>query len=83
LIKGLANKMEKTIFMCSNILSVVQQLYDHIGIVNQGWLITLGTVDDIIAQTGTKTLEEAFIAMSGGVEEKRLLAWRGQRSADA
>lgn len=76
-------RMGKTIFMCSNILSVVQQLYDHIGRVNQGRLITLGTVDDIVAQTGTKTLEEAFIAMSDGVEEKRLLAWRGQRSAGA
>jgi hypothetical protein len=37
-------------------------------------------VDEIIAQTGTKTLEEAFIAITGGVEEKELLAWREQKS---
>jgi len=38
-------------------------------------------VDEIIAQAGTKTLEEAFIAITGGVEEKELLAWREHRGA--
>ena len=36
----------------------------------------VGTIKEIIAQTKTKTLEEAFIAVTGGVEEKELLAWR-------
>ena len=40
-------------------------------------------LDEIIAQTGTKTLEEAFIALTGGVEEKELLAWREQKGAHA
>jgi len=40
-------------------------------------------VDEIIAQTKTKTLEEAFIAITGGVEEKELLAWREQKGASA
>jgi len=40
-------------------------------------------VDEIFAQTGTKTLEEAFIAITGGVEEKELLAWREQKGAGA
>jgi hypothetical protein len=40
-------------------------------------------VGDIIAQTGTKTLEEAFIAITGGIEEKELLAWREQRGGSA
>jgi len=61
----------------------VEELCDRIGIINQGKLIALGTVDEIIAQTGTKTLEEAFIAITGGVEEKELLAWREQKGAGA
>ena len=79
LIKGLADKVGKTIFICSHILPVVEELCDRIGIINQGKLIAVGTVGDIIAQTGTNTLEEAFIAMTGGIEEKELLAWREQR----
>ncbi len=82
LIKKLADSAGKTIFICSHILPVVQELCDRIGIINQGRLIALGTVDEIIAQAGTKTLEEAFIAITGGVEEKELLAWREQRGAN-
>jgi len=83
LIKKLADTAGKTIFICSHILPVVEELCDRIGIINQGRLIALGTVDEIIAQTGTKTLEEAFIALTGGVEEKELLAWRKLKSASA
>ena len=83
LIKKLADSAGKTIFICSHILPIVEELCDRIGIINQGRLIALGTVDEIIAQTKTKTLEEAFIAITGGVEEKELLAWREHKIADA
>ncbi len=83
LIKKLANSAGKTIFICSHILPIVEELCDRIGIINQGKLVALGTVDEIIAQTKTKTLEEAFIAVTGGVEEKELLAWREHRGAEA
>jgi len=82
LIKKLADSARKTIFICSHILPLVEELCDRIGIINQGRLIALGTVDEIIALTGTKTLEKAFIALTGGVEEKELLAWREHRGAD-
>jgi len=83
LIKKLADTAGKTIFICSHILPVVEELCDRIGIINQGKLIALGTIDEIITQAETKTLEEAFIAITGGVEEKELLAWREQKSAGA
>jgi len=83
LIKKLADSAGKTIFICSHILPVVEELCDRIGIINQGRLVALGTVKDIIAQTKTTTLEEAFIAITGGVEEKELLAWREQKGASA
>ena len=56
---------------------------DRIGIVNRGRLIAVGTVEEIIAKTGTETLEDAFIALTGGVEEKELLAWREHKSVHA
>jgi len=81
LIKKLAESAGKTIFICSHILPIVEELCNRIGIINQGKLVTVGTVKEIIAQTRTKTLEEAFIAITGGVEEKELLAWREHRGA--
>ncbi len=79
LIKKLADSAGKTIFICSHILPVVEELCDRIGIINQGRLIALGTVKELVQQTQTTSLEEAFIAITGGVEEKELLAWREQK----
>ncbi len=76
LIKGLSEKAGKTIFICSHLLPIVEELCDRIGIIHQGSLIALGTVSEIIARTQTETLEEAFMTLTGGVEEKELLAWR-------
>jgi len=83
LIKGLADRAGKTVFICSHILPVVEELCDRIGIIDQGRLVALGTVEEIVAQTEAETLEDAFIALTGGVEEKELLAWREQRRAPA
>lgn len=76
LIKELTKQAGKTIFICSHILPIVQELCDRIGIINNGRLIALGTITDIIDQTHTNTLEEAFISITGGIEEKEFLAWR-------
>ncbi len=83
LIKKLAETAGKTIFICSHILPIVEELCDRIGIIDQGKLIAVGTVKEILTRTKTKTLEEAFIALTGGVEEKELLAWREHRTAVA
>jgi ABC-2 type transport system ATP-binding protein len=82
LIKKLADSAGRTIFICSHILPLVEELCDRIGIINQGKLIAVGTVNEIIAQTKTKTLEEAFIAITGGAEEKELLAWREHKTGN-
>jgi len=76
LIKSLTDQFGKTIVVCSHILPLVEELCDRIGIIQHGRLIAVGTVDEIIDQAGTKTLEEAFIALTGGVDEKELMAWR-------
>ncbi len=81
LIRGLAEDAGKTIFISSHILPIVEELCDRIGIIDRGKLIAIGTVDEIESQTGTKTLEKAFIDLTGGVEEKELLAWREQKGA--
>ena len=76
LITRLSDEVGKTIVICSHILPIVEELCDRIGIINNGELIAVGTVDEIIEKAGTKTLEEAFIALTGGIDKKELLAWR-------
>jgi ABC-2 type transport system ATP-binding protein len=56
--------------MCSHLLPVVEELCDRIGIINNGRLIAIGTVDEIIAQSGK--------ALTGGLVNGELLAWREQ-----
>jgi ABC-2 type transport system ATP-binding protein len=80
LIKDLSQKAGRTIFLCSHILPVVEELCDRIGIINQGTLIAVGTVTDIITRTGAATLEEAFIELTGGIRENELLAWREEEN---
>ena len=81
LIKTLSENANKTIFICSHILPIVEELCDRVGIINQGKLVAIGTIDEIIAKANKKTLEDAFISLTGGVEEKELLSWRKQKSA--
>lgn len=81
LIKDLSERASKTVFVCSHILPIVEELCDRIGIINRGKLIAVGTLDEILAQAGTNTLEEAFITLTGGIESMELLSWREQRGA--
>ena len=76
LIKGLSDDAGKTVFLCSHILPIVEELCDRIGIITEGRLIAVGSVDEIIAQAGKETLEDAFIALTGVSVESELLAWR-------
>jgi ABC-2 type transport system ATP-binding protein len=83
LIRQLSDTAGRTIFISSHILPLVEELCDRVGIINKGKLVAIGTASEVIAGTGKKTLEEAFIALTGGVDEKELLAWREHRSVGA
>jgi ABC-2 type transport system ATP-binding protein len=64
LIRGLAAQ-GRTIFFCSHVLEVVERICTRIVIINNGRMITDGTAATIAASTGTATLEEAFVALTG------------------
>jgi ABC-2 type transport system ATP-binding protein len=83
LIKGLAENAGKTIFICSHILPIVEELCDRIGIIHNGKLIAIGTLEELLSRTGTKNLESAFIELTGGIEEKELFGWRDVVNANA
>jgi len=80
LLKGLADQAGKTIFVCSHILPVIEELCDRIGIIRKGKLVAVGTVPEILRRTKKNSLEDAFINLTGGVKDKELLAWRKQKN---
>ncbi|MGB4407440.1 MAG: ABC transporter ATP-binding protein [Sphaerochaeta sp.] len=60
-------KSRVTIVLTSHYLEEVVALSDRIGIMAKGKLIAVGTVEELTGQTETANLEDAFVALSGGV----------------
>jgi ABC-2 type transport system ATP-binding protein len=54
-----------TIVLTSHYLEEVEALSDRIGIMANGRLIEVGTLHDLEKKTGTKNLEEVFVALAG------------------
>jgi ABC-2 type transport system ATP-binding protein len=64
LIRSLAAQ-GRTIFFCSHVLEVVERVCSRIVIINGGRAIADGTPAGIASQSGARSLEEAFIALTG------------------
>lgn len=56
-------KNNKTIFLCSHILSEVEQVCDKIGILANGRLKIFGTLPSLLSSTKSNNLEEVFTKM--------------------
>ena len=65
-ITGLKGKM--TIILTTHYMEEAEYLSDRIGIMSNGILIDVGTVDELIKKTKTKKLEDAFIKIATGGE---------------
>lgn len=63
-IKSLKGKV--TIILTSHYMEEVEALSDRIGVMSRGRLLALGTLAELQAQTGTSSLEEAFVSLAGG-----------------
>lgn len=64
LIRSLAAQ-GRTIFFCSHVLEVVERVCSRIIIINNGRAIADGTPAQIASRTGARSLEEAFVALTG------------------
>ena len=64
-IKKLNKKERTTIFFTTHYLEEAEKMAQRIAIIDHGKIITRGTVQGIIKATGKKTLEEAFISLTG------------------
>jgi ABC-2 type transport system ATP-binding protein len=66
-IKELLRKLAaqgKVILFCSHILEVVERICTRIVVIDHGHVIAQGTAPEILEQTGTRTLEEAFARLT-------------------
>ena len=52
-----------TIFLTTHYLEEVERLTDKIGVISKGKLKALGTLEELLEQTGKATLEDAFLSL--------------------
>lgn len=64
LLRGLIER-GTTIFMSTHILEVAERMCDRVGIINNGELIALGTMDELSKKAGYTNLEDIFLELTG------------------
>jgi ABC-2 type transport system ATP-binding protein len=62
-----------TIFLTSHVLEVVERLCDRVAIINEGRIVTEGTLDELRA--GSETLEDVFVRVVGAERAFERLEW--------
>ena len=58
-----------TILLTTHYLEEVEALSDRVGVMANGKLTAIGTVEELMTQTGAKNFEDAFIALATETEE--------------
>ncbi len=61
-----ALKGKVTIILTTHYLEEAEALSDHVGVMANGRLKAFGTVTELLKQTGTAKLEDAFVSLAGG-----------------
>jgi len=62
-----------TVFLTSHVLEVVERLCDRIAIINNGAIVTSGTIEELRA--GGESLEDAFVRVLGAERQLERLDW--------
>lgn len=88
-LKNLAQRENITIFFTTHYMEEAQEIADKIAIMDHGKIIASGSVKELLVQTKTRTLEQAFLQLTGssireegadGVDRLRAhrQMWRGR-----
>jgi ABC-2 type transport system ATP-binding protein len=67
-----------TVFFSSHVMETVERLCDRAAVIRGGRLVATGTLDDLRAASGLGAgadLEEVFVRLVGGVEDRGTLEW--------
>ncbi|MEM3587751.1 MAG: ABC transporter ATP-binding protein [Candidatus Jordarchaeaceae archaeon] len=77
MIKLLVSEAKKTFFICTHMLSFAEEICERIAIIDQGTIKIVGTIEEILKETKTNTLEKAYLKIVGkAAAEKDILEWR-------
>ena len=52
--------------LTTHYLEEAEALSDRIAVMKKGKLLTVGTAEEIVAETGEKNFEDAFVALTSG-----------------
>ena len=68
-----------TVLFSSHVMELVEQICDHVSIIDKGKIVVTGTLDEV---RGGKTLQRAFIDLVGPrATDKEVLSWLGSSSS--
>ena len=68
-----------TVLFSSHVMELVEQVCDHVSIIDKGRIVVTGTVDEV---RGGKTLQQAFIDRVGSrATDREVLSWLGSSSS--
>ena len=64
-----------TVFMTTHILEVAEKMCDRVGIINNGKLIKVGTIEELseeAQETAAGSLEDIFLELTGGTQKDQI-----------
>ncbi len=64
-----------TVFMTTHILEVAEKMCDRVGIINNGKLIKVGTIEELRGEaqaTTVRSLEDIFLELTGGTQKSQI-----------
>jgi ABC-2 type transport system ATP-binding protein len=67
-----------TVLFSSHVMELVEQVCDHVSVINKGKIVATGTTDQV---RGGKTLQQAFIDLVGSRTSEEGLSWLGSSSS--
>jgi ABC-2 type transport system ATP-binding protein len=68
-----------TVLFSSHVMELVEQVCDHVSIIDKGKIVVTGTTDEV---RGGKTLQQAFVDLVGSrASEEEGLSWLGSSSS--
>ena len=80
IIIDLAKKAKKTLFICTHLLDIANELCDVIGIINNGVLSIEGTPKEVMESVNANNLEDAYLKILNPTQynqkKKDYLSWR-------